>query len=209
LETKRRCLMTKRLGATILEHWKHQELYLIESERHYVAVVSGHTLLTLHYGQVIWKHQVMIFNWSSGCFSPLHYLAVLSGHALCTWPHRQVIFKLLPSKAVHCMPYYIYSHLVICLLCKFPHSDGVCMFGWAAESFWKLWTIEHFVPKGNRTNTVLPVAILIGITLLQIFLYQKNLLVLTPRSNYIGKATAAFRRSYCQILLIEGATWSV
>jgi hypothetical protein len=31
---------------------------------------------------------------------------------------------------------------------------------------------------------------------------------LSPRANYTGRATAAFRRSDCQLLRIEGATWS-
>jgi hypothetical protein len=31
---------------------------------------------------------------------------------------------------------------------------------------------------------------------------------LSPRANYIDRATAACRRSDCQLLRIEGATWS-
>jgi hypothetical protein len=31
---------------------------------------------------------------------------------------------------------------------------------------------------------------------------------LSPRANYTDRATAACRRSYCQLLRIEGATWS-
>jgi hypothetical protein len=31
---------------------------------------------------------------------------------------------------------------------------------------------------------------------------------LSPRANYTDRATAAFRRSDCQRLRIEGATWS-
>jgi hypothetical protein len=31
---------------------------------------------------------------------------------------------------------------------------------------------------------------------------------LSPRANYTDRATAACRRSQCQLLLIEGATWS-
>jgi hypothetical protein len=31
---------------------------------------------------------------------------------------------------------------------------------------------------------------------------------LSPRANYTDRATAACRRSDCQLLLIEGATWS-
>jgi hypothetical protein len=32
---------------------------------------------------------------------------------------------------------------------------------------------------------------------------------LSPRANYTDWATTACRRSYCQLLRIEGATWSV
>jgi hypothetical protein len=31
---------------------------------------------------------------------------------------------------------------------------------------------------------------------------------LSPRANYTDRATAACRRSDCQVLRIEGATWS-
>jgi hypothetical protein len=31
---------------------------------------------------------------------------------------------------------------------------------------------------------------------------------LSPRANYTDRATAACRRSHCQLLRIEGATWS-
>jgi hypothetical protein len=36
----------------------------------------------------------------------------------------------------------------------------------------------------------------------------KKLYDLSPQANYIDRATAACRRSDCQRLLIEGATWS-
>jgi hypothetical protein len=39
--------------------------------------------------------------------------------------------------------------------------------------------------------------------------YKKNKLHgLSPRANYTDRATAACRRSDCQLLRIEGATWS-
>jgi hypothetical protein len=38
--------------------------------------------------------------------------------------------------------------------------------------------------------------------------YKKKLHGLSPRANYTDRATAACRRSDCQILRIEGATWS-
>jgi hypothetical protein len=37
---------------------------------------------------------------------------------------------------------------------------------------------------------------------------KKKLLGLSPRANYTDRATAACRRSDCQLLRIEGATWS-
>jgi hypothetical protein len=36
----------------------------------------------------------------------------------------------------------------------------------------------------------------------------KKLHGLSPRANYTDRATAACRRSDCQLLRIEGATWS-
>jgi hypothetical protein len=40
-------------------------------------------------------------------------------------------------------------------------------------------------------------------------LEKKNLHGLSPQANYNDRATAACRRSDCQLLRIEGATWSV
>jgi hypothetical protein len=37
---------------------------------------------------------------------------------------------------------------------------------------------------------------------------EKKLHGLSPRANYTDRATAACRRSECQLLRIEGATWS-
>jgi hypothetical protein len=37
---------------------------------------------------------------------------------------------------------------------------------------------------------------------------KKKLHGLSPRANYTDRATAACRRSDCQLLKIEGATWS-
>jgi hypothetical protein len=37
---------------------------------------------------------------------------------------------------------------------------------------------------------------------------QNKLHGLSPRANYTDRATAACRRSKCQLLLIKGATWS-
>jgi hypothetical protein len=39
-------------------------------------------------------------------------------------------------------------------------------------------------------------------------LKKKNLDGLSPRANYTDRETAACRRSDCQLLQIEGATWS-
>jgi hypothetical protein len=37
---------------------------------------------------------------------------------------------------------------------------------------------------------------------------QNKLRGLSPRANYTDRAAAACRRIYCQLLRIEGATWS-
>jgi hypothetical protein len=37
---------------------------------------------------------------------------------------------------------------------------------------------------------------------------QNKLYGLSPRANYTDRATSACRRSDCQLLWIEGATWS-
>jgi hypothetical protein len=39
-------------------------------------------------------------------------------------------------------------------------------------------------------------------------LKKKKLHGLSPRANYADRATAACRRSDCQLVRIEGATWS-
>jgi hypothetical protein len=38
--------------------------------------------------------------------------------------------------------------------------------------------------------------------------HKTKLCGLSPRANSTDRATAAYRRSDCQLLLIEGATWS-
>jgi hypothetical protein len=43
---------------------------------------------------------------------------------------------------------------------------------------------------------------------MQVVYNEKNSMVLSPRANYTDRATAACRRSDCQLLRIEGATWS-
>jgi hypothetical protein len=42
----------------------------------------------------------------------------------------------------------------------------------------------------------------------KLLVYKKILHGLSPRANYTDRATAACRRSDCQLLRIEGATWS-
>jgi hypothetical protein len=39
-------------------------------------------------------------------------------------------------------------------------------------------------------------------------LNDSKLRCLSPRANYTDRATAACRRSWCQLLRLEGATWS-
>jgi hypothetical protein len=41
-----------------------------------------------------------------------------------------------------------------------------------------------------------------------IIVIKKKLHGLSPRANYTDRATAACRRSDCQLLRIDGATWS-
>jgi hypothetical protein len=64
-----------------------------------------------------------------------------------------------------------------------------------------LWTqITSYVVKPGKTY----------ITQLQkIYFNKKNLHGLSPRAKYTDRATAACRRSDCQLLRIEGVTWSV
>jgi hypothetical protein len=49
---------------------------------------------------------------------------------------------------------------------------------------------------------------LLGRPNVSVYKQKKNLHGLSPRANYTDRATAAFRRSDCQLLRIEGATWS-
>jgi hypothetical protein len=39
--------------------------------------------------------------------------------------------------------------------------------------------------------------------------FKKKLNCFSPQANYTNRATAACRRSYCQLLRIEGVAWSV
>jgi hypothetical protein len=50
--------------------------------------------------------------------------------------------------------------------------------------------------------------VLYNIILLVSNLTLKKLHGLSPRANYTDRATAACRRSNCQLLRIEGVTWS-
>jgi hypothetical protein len=47
-----------------------------------------------------------------------------------------------------------------------------------------------------------------GLGLYQLQELKTKLRGLSPRANYTDRATAACRRSDCQLLRIEGATWS-
>jgi hypothetical protein len=38
--------------------------------------------------------------------------------------------------------------------------------------------------------------------------YLKKLRGFSPQANYTDRATAAFRRSWCQLLRLEGVAWS-
>jgi hypothetical protein len=42
----------------------------------------------------------------------------------------------------------------------------------------------------------------------KLYALEKKTPMLSPRANYTDRATAACRRSDCQLLRIEGATWS-
>jgi hypothetical protein len=58
--------------------------------------------------------------------------------------------------------------------------------------------------SGFRNSTLNPDRMLIGLPPLK----KTKLHGLSPRANYTDLATAACRRSECQLLRIEGATWS-
>jgi hypothetical protein len=59
---------------------------------------------------------------------------------------------------------------------------------------------------GNKSGDKLNCAI--WFTELKTRTTKKKLHGLSPRANYTDRATAACRRSDCQLLRIEGATWS-
>jgi hypothetical protein len=50
--------------------------------------------------------------------------------------------------------------------------------------------------------------ILIGLCILLRVYQSISIETLSPRANYTDRATAACRRSDCQLVRIEGATWS-
>jgi hypothetical protein len=47
-----------------------------------------------------------------------------------------------------------------------------------------------------------------GLQVYVFLIFKKKFLGLRPLANYTDQATAACRRSYYQLLRIEGATWS-
>jgi hypothetical protein len=54
-----------------------------------------------------------------------------------------------------------------------------------------------------------PNRLMLSIGLLRLYINKKNKLHgLSPRANYTDRATAACRRSGCQLLRTKGATWS-
>jgi hypothetical protein len=69
--------------------------------------------------------------------------------------------------------------------------------------------IQHAVPPVLSRELTIKILRALNDTFLEMKAMQKNKLHgLSPRANYTDRATAACRRIYCQLLRIEGATWS-
>jgi hypothetical protein len=76
------------------------------------------------------------------------------------------------------------------------------------ENILKIICKTHIFQLGLNFLWWWTVLIILSITDTLAFLQKKKLHGLSPRANYTDRATACCRRSDCQLLRIEGATWS-
>jgi hypothetical protein len=89
---------------------------------------------------------------------------------------------------------------------KQPHKGGVEVGGW--NTLFADWLLLSW--RSGKWGRFLRLNHHPHFHLLQVIdTYLLYLLCgLSPQANYTDRATAACRRSYCQLLRIEGATWS-
>jgi hypothetical protein len=70
------------------------------------------------------------------------------------------------------------------------------------------WNHSPSLRKTAEERSLLPVTYLLTYLNMLNYFNKKKLHGLNPRTNYTDRATAACRRSDCQLLRIKGATWS-
>jgi hypothetical protein len=86
------------------------------------------------------------------------------------------------------------------------HSLTSCPFTRAENWFLSLHTHAH--AHAHAFALSLSHSLSLTLTLSFSLSFSLSLHGLSPRANYTDRATAACRRSDCQLLWIEGATWS-
>jgi hypothetical protein len=124
---------------------------------------------------------------------------------------RPSFVKCIPLSALHCFTGMASVFRRVCLCLSLGFNSFLCQTlvpeTGTVES--TMWTVPH--------NNSLLIQIYhsdrqrqkhYSILLLNKKLAEKKLHGLSPRPNYTDRATAACRRSDCQLLRIEGATWS-
>jgi hypothetical protein len=161
----------------------------------------------------------MVWRWrSAGCsqvFSGLwgillrvtgNLTTIFKMSALQNFRDQSVFLEVLQSTSdvlvrKVCISQWIEHYSYGFLLC------GATSFSGWISIFWRNLlppSLHPFCPEevGNRyLQTLLPTYYIVE-------LKKKNLRGLSPRANYTDRATAACRRSDCQLVRIEGARWS-
>jgi hypothetical protein len=85
------------------------------------------------------------------------------------------------------------------------HSLSVTLFLFTMPNTCETNLVNHPVPKFTRPSSN---NLVIYAQTLYIYIKTKKIHGLSPLANYTDRATAVCRRSDCQLLRIEGATWS-
>jgi hypothetical protein len=83
------------------------------------------------------------------------------------------------------------------LKCRYSYRRIDCSFLWSWRHSVSTWRILNYLDKYKQKKNKA-----------QTCTHIKKLHGLSPRANYTDRVTTACRRSDCQLLPVEGATWS-